>query len=75
MQMCRLQPAACCPGIAGGGSDGAALMCRALEPSVPHLDYPGWNNTVICTEISSKVSIHSHYAESRPLDGAEPKHD
>lgn len=50
-------------------------MCRALEPSVPRLDYPGWNNTVICTEISSKVSIHSHYAESRPLDGAEPKHD
>lgn len=35
MQMCQLQLAACCPGIVGGGSDGAALICQALGPIYP----------------------------------------
>lgn len=72
MQMCWLQPAACCLDLL---EEVQMEQRGALGPSVPHLYYPGWNNTVICTEISSKVFIHSHYTESRPLDGAEPKHD
>ena len=75
MQMCRLQPAACRRRIVEGGSDETVLMCGALGPDVPYLYSPGCKNTVICTEISGKAFIDSHYAESRPTDGTEPKYD